>query len=404
MNLKQMLARRAEMLDAMDADGFEMTEEFRAEMATLADGIEQARADQEAEMRLRSIVPEGETVDATGSVRAGSGTTAETREQTDEIDKRIDSALARGNGGLAFDDRVRVRAALTTAGLFGGTAVPSRDDRGVKTAPEAPLTFLDLFPSTSTDADIISYVREVPTDNSAAETAEGELKPEAEFEMEEVTHGHSVIANWITVTRQTLRSRAGIRAAIEGRLTARVRERANTQVWTGDGVGANIEGLRNAGIRTFTMDGTWATKGENVYRTIKRAKRLAAQSHFPATHVGINPEDNEALEAFLELASGRYSVGLTVVESYDQPAGSVVVGPLTNSAVLEIIYRDGMEVYASREHSDNLTKNMVTILGEQEAGLAVYFPAAVVEGTFAPAEGSEDGGDNGDGGEDGGED
>ncbi|MNG24993.1 hypothetical protein D3C84_1097850 [compost metagenome] len=44
---------------------------------------------------------------------------------------------------------------------------------------------------------------------------------------------------------------------------------------------------------------------------------------------------------------------------------------------MAVLDRESVEVEASRHHGDNFTRNLVTLLAELRAGLAVFAPSAV---------------------------
>ena len=66
--------------------------------------------------------------------------------------------------------------------------------------------------------------------------------------------------------------------------------------------------------------------------------------------------------------------GVPVVLSASMPSGKALVLDTEQVAVLD---RESVEVEASRHHNGNFTRNLVTLLAELRAGLAVFAPSAV---------------------------
>jgi HK97 family phage major capsid protein len=73
--------------------------------------------------------------------------------------------------------------------------------------------------------------------------------------------------------------------------------------------------------------------------------------------------------------------GIPVVATNTLPVGKFLVGAFDMAA--GIFDRMNATVEVSRSHSDNFTKNMVTILAEERLALAIFRPASLVYGTFA---------------------
>ncbi len=224
----------------------------------------------------------------------------------------------------------------------------------------------------------------------AAEVAEGAAKPESTWDVEVVKEGTSTIAHWIQFTRQALSDEAQIQGYINGRLAFGVEKRLNAQVLTGDGTGANLTGILNtAGIGTYV-----SPAGEDPLISIRKAKTVAQLSEYAPDGVVLNPTDWEAVElstndngtfraAVVTNGAEQRLWGLRVVVSTAIAAGTALVGGFREGATLW--ERTGIELYLTDSHASNFTSNILTLLAEKRAALAVWRPKAFVKVTFTPA-------------------
>jgi hypothetical protein len=112
---------------------------------------------------------------------------------------------------------------------FDDTGAPSLREgtsRGIIPQLQRRLTFLDLIPAIPVDGKSTDYVQELGNLDTAAETAEGAVKPVGEARYEDEEAEHKTIAHYLKMPRQTLADSEDL----DQRLRNRSRE-ASSAVW-----------------------------------------------------------------------------------------------------------------------------------------------------------------------------
>lgn len=308
---------------------------------------------------------------------------------------------ARGGSGtavIAVPGEVR---ALVTSDTVAQQAlrVPDRP----QVTQDRPLRIVDLIDRRPIGVDTIEYVREDSVTDSAAEVAEGALKPEAGFTLSVQTDTVRTIAHWVNMTRQSAEDDSTLEGYIEGRLVYGLERRLEASVLNGNGTAPNLRGImQTAGVGTYT-----GAAAEAAVISIRKAKTVAQLSEYEPDTVALNPSDWERIELSTD-SQGAFRVtpsptgalaariwGLAVVAttvmtgSAPDPDGAgagvetlgkFLVGAFREGATLW--ERTGVRVLLTDSHASNFTSNILTLLVEMRAGLSVWRPKAFVVGTF----------------------
>lgn len=252
-----------------------------------------------------------------------------------------------------------------------------------------PLTVLDLIGRGTTGSDTIEYVRQGAHTNAAAPVAEATAtgdgtgaKPESAMILAIVTEVVKTIAHWIPVTRRALSDAGQIRSMIDEWLRYGLMEELEDQILNGSGVGENMTGIYNT---TGTTTQAWDS---NILTTTRKA-RTQVMTVGRATPTGylFHPTDWQTID-LLQDNEARYYFGgpsaigaprlwgLPVVES---EANTVGFGLCADWRMAMLWDREQTQILVSDSHSDFFIRNMIAILAELRAALAVYRPAAFVE-------------------------
>jgi hypothetical protein len=257
------------------------------------------------------------------------------------------------------------------------------DYAGILPQLHRPLSILDLLPTATTDQNSIPYTQEGGSVATAAETAEGAVKPEAALSLADVEAKAATIAHWLKNRKQVLADHPALQGIIEGRLRYGVLRRLEGQVLSGDGTGENIRGiLQTSGIGAVTFT-TGALVADQILRGITSVTLADAQ----ANAIVCNPLDWQTVLLAKTSGSGEYinsdgPFGQTFTSMWGVPLivspavaqGTALVGDFRLGAQLFI--REGVSVLLSDSDSDDFVRNRVTILAEMRAALAVYRPSA----------------------------
>lgn len=294
---------------------------------------------------------------------------------------------------LVSRDKERVRfevknTSITSdlSALFAdGTTTFPMQRPGVIPGDFAPITIRQRIPTIAVSTNAVNALREASFTNSAAEVAQGALKPESEAEFEQYNVPIQTVAHWMKVSNQLLADAPAIASYINTRMRDGLAQRIERQLLLGNGTTPNLSGLTDAGNFTAYT----ATSGDNLADAINRAKyALWATGNAPDTVI-VNPADWSAMELARETSGGAYlygtpgtlagttPFGVAVVMSNHMPQGSFLIGNLAGSAT--IYQREGATVEAGFVNED-FTRNLVTLRCEERLALAVDRPSGIMFG------------------------
>lgn len=310
----------------------------------------------------------------------------------------IDSdAFKNFNSGAT--EKARVEVKNTILGESGSPANPNDTltpaDRlpGIVPGAFRALNILDFFPAGTTSSNQIEFTRENSYSNASAETSEGAAKPQSTLTFELVNAPVRTIPSYLKASKQVLDDAPMLRTYIDRRLTYGVLKRLQTQILSGNGTSPNLSGLTDSGNNTaFTP-----TSGENALDSLNRIKYAVIAQDYTPDFYFLNPADWGAIERIKRGTSDDGYVagdgagltyignglqpmiwGVPVVSSNDVTQGKVICG---SSEAFQLFTRQGVNVQVGFEN-DDFTKNLVTILAELRAALAVYTPAAIHYGSL----------------------
>lgn len=270
--------------------------------------------------------------------------------------------------------------------LSDGSTVYPNQRPGVIAGDFAPVTIRSRIPSIAVSTNAVESIREDDWTNAAAETAQGNQKPESTIEFEKVSVPIRTVAHWLKVSNQLLADAPAIAAYIDTRARDGLAQRIEGQLMNGNGLGENLKGLAAAGNFTaFTP-----TAGANLVESINKAKyALWAIGNKPDT-VFVNPADWSAMELEREtVGGGQYlygapgtnagtsPFGVQVVMSNAVQQGKFLIGAIASSAV--IFNRSGVAVELGYVN-DDFTRNLVTIRVEERLALSVDRPSGLLYG------------------------
>lgn len=278
-------------------------------------------------------------------------------------------------------DRDALAGALA-ADVTGTAAMRRGDYLGVIPQLRRQLRVLDLLPTGTMDNNSLPYTQESGSFATAAETAEGEAKPEAGVVFTDATADAQTIAHWQKLRKQALADYAALQSIVDGRLRYGVERRLEAQVIAGSGVGSNLRGILNTtGIGAVAFNGA-----ENIADQVLSAITTVLLADAMATGIVMNPLDwQTALKDKAQgdghyFSGGPFSVtpqimwGVPLIPSASLAQGTVLVGDFAIGAMLLI--REGVNVLLSDSDQDDFIKNKVTLLAEMRAALPVFRPAA----------------------------
>lgn len=280
---------------------------------------------------------------------------------------------------------VGIRAAITNPnkGGTGSTSFPTapqRDTGGIRGIPQPRLSLLDVLPIVPVTSATYEFVRLDGYINGAAyQKQEGDEKAEGSMPSKMERAEIATIATWIPASIQVLQDSEQLEGQINTLMSVGVRQKLEAELIVGAGGPGEILGFKaqatDAGITT----------GKPVDRIGAALTDLKAEGWNPNVIV-MNPRDWFAIESErADKGDGQYVIGTPrdpappslwgtpVVVTNGMPQGEALI---LDTSVTALLDRQEVTVEASRHDGDNFRRNLVTILAELRAGLAVFAPTA----------------------------
>ena len=245
------------------------------------------------------------------------------------------------------------------------------------------LRLLDLIPSQPMDGESFTYTQESGSLDTAGETAEGAVKPEADLELADAQVVAKTIAHFIKLKRQQLADVPALGTLTQTRLTYGVMRRLENQIVAGDGTGEKLTGILNM---TGVGDVAFAA-GEPLSDLTLDAISAVLVSDAEPNGVVANPLDvatmlkakasgsGERLDSDGAFATPPTTMwGLPLITSKVMPQGQALVGDWSVGCTLFV--RQAVALYTSDSDQDDFVRNKVTMLGEGRFGLMIQQPTA----------------------------
>ncbi|WP_282370370.1 phage major capsid protein [Pseudomonas sp. PS02290] len=278
-----------------------------------------------------------------------------------------------------------LRAAVTNPnkGTAGSTSYPTAPVRapGIQGIPQPRLSLLDVLPIVPVEGSTYEYVRlDGYLSGAAYQVKEGDEKAEGQLPTKMDRAEIATIATWIPASLQVLNDNTQLQDQIGLLMSVGVRQKLEAELLIGNGGPGEILGF----IAQAPAAGI--TTGKPVDRIGLALTDLKAAGWNPNVIV-MNPRDWFAIES--ERANdgdGQYVIGTPrdpappslwgtpVVVTMGMPELGALILDTSTTALLD---RQEVTVEASRMDGDNFRRNLVTILAELRAGLAVYAPSSM---------------------------
>jgi HK97 family phage major capsid protein len=280
--------------------------------------------------------------------------------------------------------RIEVKNTVTSS----STTVFPDQRPGVIPGSFQPLSVRQILRTIPVTSNMVNSLREASFTNSAAEVSQGAAKNESDATFEQYNVPITTVAHWLKISNQLLADAPAVVAYIETRLRDGLAQRVEAQLINGNGTSPNLSGFTDSGNFTAYT----ATSDDLLVDAINRIKyTMWAAGNMPDTVI-VNPADWGAMERTREgsnsgtylygtpgMNAGMNPFGLNVVLSHYLAAGKVIVGRMSDAAVLYA--RSGAVVEMGYVGND-FTNNLITIRAEERLGLGCDRPAGIYYGDF----------------------
>jgi HK97 family phage major capsid protein len=225
-------------------------------------------------------------------------------------------------------------------------------------------------------------MRETTFTNTAAETAEGSLYPEATLVYTEETSAVRKIAVFLPVTDEQLADVSGMQDRLNNRLLLMLRQRLDAQMVAGDGSPPNLRGILNTGSVLTVAQGA----DPNVDAVFKAIVKVQSTGFSEPNAVLLHPLNWQAMR-LLKTTTGVYLFGypgdpgvarlwgLPVVTSTYVTLNTGIVGDF--NGYTELAFKAGIEFEVSNSHSDYFARGQLAIRAQFRVAWVITRPEAL---------------------------
>jgi HK97 family phage major capsid protein len=287
---------------------------------------------------------------------------------------------------MRTDEPTRCRIEVKNTILSNGNTVLAQQIPGVTGGAFKPLTIYGSLPHAPASGNSVEGIREASFTNSAAEVAEGALKPESDLTFEPHDYHVRTIPHWLKVSKNLLADAPAVAAYIDNRLTYGVMERVDRQLMVGNGTSPNLSGILDSGNYTVYTP----TSDDNLIDAINRAKWQLWAAGWVPDNAYVNPQDWGDME-LQKGSDGHYLNGLPgmmlntnpfnvrIIPSPFVPRGQFAIGAFARAVTVWDRQSVTVEVgYAD----DDFIKNLVTLRAEMRMAFEISTPSAILGGAF----------------------
>jgi HK97 family phage major capsid protein len=298
-----------------------------------------------------------------------------------------------GNANKVKLDLELKGADMTVGNAYTGEVIPADRVPDLKFDPNRKVHVRSLLPVGQTSSNLIRFVRESAYDNAAAPTAQGQPKPQSDFDLTAVDRSIRTIPTFMRLTKEMLDDTPGLIAYLSSRAPSKLLNVEDTQILYGSGIGQNLHGVATDGSAYVNVPfGTLI----NRFDVLAAAVVQTTKDEYTPNAILINPSDYlrlvsvkettgaYALPSYVSMAGGQmFILGVPVYSINAVTAGDFFVGDWALGT--QLFVRQGVTLEFFEQDADNVTKNFVTVRVEERIALAVYNSKALVYGTFAAA-------------------
>lgn len=397
MNLKEQLAAlqkaMREIVAGAKASGRDLSD---AEIT----GLEEKSAEA---MELKSKIERAEKsaalIDRIGSMKSDVDPTPQGAEQRPA--KSLGQHFVKSLGDRSLKDPGTVTApefkAATDPQAVGGNEgafgpLITDVDRSFVHPRRERLVVEDLLGTGGVSGTAITYPVFGALEGGTGTVAEGGQKPQLHVaDPTWRTDALSEVAGFFTMTDDMAEDLDYVVSEINSTALYDLAARSETQILSGDGLGANLLGIRNrSGVQTHTQGAD--TVADALFKAIQLVQTA---TEFSADGLMIHPLDYQELRLGKDgngqyfgggYFAGQYGQGgvveqppiwgLRTVVTLAAPQGEPLVGAFASAKVFS---KGGVRVESTNSHADNFTNDKITVRVRRRLGLQVKHPAAFVK-------------------------
>jgi HK97 family phage major capsid protein len=319
--------------------------------------------------------------------RINTGTVSDRKSIRELLEEKSEQIKNYAGGTMTLID-VDTKAITSGAASAGTLIQPDRDTTPIM-LPQERLWLRNLIPTIPTSTNAVEWVQEKSRTNAAAiQAAEGDNKPESTMDFEMKTAAVKTIAHWTRQSRQVMADVPQLQGIVTDMLTYGLNAVEEAQFLLGSGTGANMSGI-------YTQATAYVTTDELATDTqIDRLRRAILQSEdqlYMASAIAMYRDDWANIE-MLKTDDKAYLFanpvnstaprlwGLPVLAAPSLATNTFLLGGFSTGAV--IYDREQTTVRVAEMDGSDFIQNMIKVLVEKRAVVAVKRPASFVKGNF----------------------
>lgn len=277
---------------------------------------------------------------------------------------------------------------LTGSYFVQPTVVP-----GVSVRPYESVHVRDLLPKGTTNSNTVRFVVDNGGEGGPAMVAEGGTKPQIDRDLQIKDAPVRKIATYFRVPEEMIEDISYLSSFLSQIGIEEVMAVEDNQVLYGDGTGQNLSGFNTQGT-AFAAGTSVIGATANQFDVIGAAKKQLRVAKFGGPlYALVNPTDYFDMR-YKKDTTGNYLFqsnqgvtpmmidGVTILEHTAVTAGGFFVFSPRAAAIFD---RAGTSVRLYDQDQDNAIKNLWTIVIEKRLALPVYYPTAIIRGTFSAA-------------------
>src|SRR5262245_4337279 len=263
---------------------------------------------------------------------------------------------------------------------------------GIIPTPTAPIVMSQLFAPGEATSGLITYLKETVVTNAADAVAEGAAKPESTLTFAPVSEPLHKVATWLPASTAILEDVPTMQSYIDARLRLFVLLKLDDELLNGSGVDPHFKGMLT---RTDLTPSIAVTTGSGLDQLAAQIAAVENASQLPVDGIVMNGTDwlqmglvktstGEYLSGSpFEQSGPRTLFGRTVAVTPKIAQGTALVGSFKGGGG-QLFVHPNMRTAITNSHADFFIKNLVAILAEIRAALALYRPVAFGKVTGLP--------------------
>lgn len=306
--------------------------------------------------------------------------------------ENIDALKSSTQGWMTF----KTVGTITSANISGGNVPVEQRLAGLDTLANRRIRLFDLISRGSTTSNIVSWVSQSGREGAAGTTGEGLAKNQIDFNLVVDEEAAKKLTAYIKVTTEMLNDVDFLQSEINNELMVELMKVMEAQVYSGDGTGLNLNGIRTV-ASAFAATAPFALGVDNANQAdvlVAAMNQIEIAEQDEATAVLMHPSDVNFLKAIKVSATDKRYVdrllnigstvsidGVPVIKTTLVTVGEYLVGHFPNALMLD---HEAVSVQMGLD-ADDFTKNLRTFIAEWR-GLVIVKTnkrPSFVKGVFA---------------------